>query len=189
MNLAGMPGQVIESFRNIYLTFDYLDNKVLGDRVIDQEGDIYKFMDKEQIEEVKQLKEQIGDALADLRFMKGQTRMTPTKLIEKSQTQTDVTGFFMPPKVALQKLDAIADRLAKLTKEYTVMSGVYKQGLDKEKLSKEDYGEQYMQNLDNRLVNIDNLVTAIHAIQVGEGEQTQKSYTIEELQQIINQAQ
>ena len=69
------------------------------------------------------------------------------------------------------------------------MSGVYKQGLDKEKLSKEDYGEQYMQNLDNRLVNIDNLVTAIHAIQVGEGEQTQKSYTIEELQQIINQAQ
>jgi len=189
MNLAGMPGQVIESFRNIYLTFDYLDNKILGDRVIDQEGDIYKFMDKEQIEEVKQLKEQIGDALADLRFMKGQTRMTPTKLIEKSQTQTDVTGFFMPPKVALQKLDAIADRLAKLTKEYTVMSGVYKQGLDKEKLSKEDYGEQYMQNLDNRLVNIDNLVTAIHAIQVGEGEQTQKSYTIEELQQIINQAQ
>ena len=91
----------------------------------------------------------------------------------------------MPPKVALQKLDAIADRLAKLTKEYTVMSGVYKQGLDKEKLSKEDYGEQYMQNLDNRLVNIDNLVTAIHAIQVGEGDQPQKSYTIEELQQII----
>jgi len=65
------------------------------------------------------------------------------------------------------------------------MSGVYKQGLDKEKLSKKDYGKQYMQNLDNRLINIDNLVTAIHAIEVGEGEQKQTSYTIEELEQII----
>ena len=182
MTLAGMPGQVIESWRNIFLTLDFLDNEVLGDKLINQEGDLYKFMDKEQIEEVKALKQQIGDALADLRFMKGQTRMTPTRLIEESQKQADVTGWMMPPKVALQKLDALATRLAKLTKDYTVMSGVYLKGLDEKD---PDYGTKYMRNLDNRLVNIDNLVTAIHAIQVGEGDQTQKSYTIEELQQII----
>ena len=182
MSLAGMPGQVIESWRNIFLTLDYLDNEVLGDKVINKEGDLYKFMDKEKIEEVKALKQQIGDALADLRFMKGQTRMTPTRLIEESQKQADVTGWMMPPKVALQKLDALATRLAKLTKDYTVMSGVYLKGLDEKD---PDYGTKYMRNLDNRLVNIDNLVTAIHAIQVGEGDQPQKSYTIEELQQII----
>ena len=183
MTLAGMPGQVIESWRNFYLTLDFLDNKILGDKLINKEGDIYKFMDKEQIEEVKNLKQQIGDALADLRFMKGQTRMTPTRLIEESQKQADVTGFLMPPKVALQKLDALATRLSKLTKDYTIMSGVYLQGLDPVK--DDDYAKKYMRNLDNRLVNIDNLVTSIHTLQVGEGDQTQKSYTIEELQQII----
>jgi len=182
MTLAGMPGQVIESWRNIFLTLDFLDNEVLGDKLINKEGDLYKFMDKEQIEEVKALKQQIGDALADLRFMKGQTRMTPTRLIEESQKQADVTGWMMPPKVALQKLDALATRLAKLTKDYTVMSGVYLQGLKK---TDTDYAKKYMRNLDNRLISIDNLVTSIHAIQVGEGDQTQKSYTIEELQQII----
>jgi len=188
MTLAGMPGQVIESFRNIFLTFDFLENQ-LGGNLIKEDSAIYQFMDKEQIEEVKQLKQQVGDALADLRFMKGQTRMTPTGLIKESQTQADVTGFLMPPKVALQKLDAIAKRLAKLTKEYTVMSGVYMKGLDKKTLGVTDYGKHYMRNLDNRLTNIDNLVTAIHAIEVGEGEQKQTSYTIEELEQIINQAE
>ena len=62
------------------------------------------------------------------------------------------------------------------------MSGVYLKGLD---VKDPDYGTKYMRNLDNRIINIDNLVTAIHAIEVGEGEQTQKSFTIEELQQII----
>ena len=71
---------------------------------------------KAEIQEIQNLKNSIASGLADLRSFKG-TRQPTKGQEELSLSEIDPTGWF-GRDVAMQKVDAVVEKVARLMKEY-----------------------------------------------------------------------
>ena len=114
--IGGFPGALLETFQGLFTMLDQIDNAYLSDQLFRKEGKLTKMFNKAEIQEIQSLKNSIASGLADLRSFKG-TRQ-PTKIQEEmSLKEIDPTGWF-GSDVAMQKVDATADKVARLLKEY-----------------------------------------------------------------------
>ena len=114
--IGGFPGALLETFQGLFTMLDQIDDAYLGDQLFRKEGKLTKMFNKAEIQEIQSLKNSIASGLADLRSFKG-TRQPTKQQEEMSLKEIDPTGLF-GSDVAMQKVDATADKVARLLKEY-----------------------------------------------------------------------
>jgi len=181
-SLAGFPGVVLEKTRGLFTIFDQIDNAYLNDKFISSDSGIYKFFDKPAITEINKMKKRISKALADLASFKG-TRQPNIPQLEETKKETDPAGGF-GSLVSLEKIDAVGDEMVMLVKQLLRGLGGPTQGTTATQ-SKVDFDMDYIQGQYNALDDYLDQLKTISASQGTEGFADKKSYTIEELEQVV----
>ena len=171
--IGGFPGMIFENLQGLFTVFDQIDNAYLGDKIFNKEGYLSTTFNKAEIQEIQNLKNSIARGIADLGSFKGSRQ--PTANQEKiSLSEIDPTGWF-GGDVAKQKVDAVADKVARLLKEYVKLVTVTDENtLDKEALA-------------IKFTDIDNYVNSIKALSGNTDSSpasTEDVYTLDEIEEI-----
>ena len=171
--IGGFPGMIFENLQGLFTVFDQIDNAYMGDKMFNKDGFLSKTFNKSEIQEIQNLKNSIARGIADLGSFKGSRQ--PTANQEKiSLGEIDPTGLF-GGDVAKQKVDAVADKVARLLKEYVKLVTVSDENtLDKDALA-------------IKFNNIDNYVNSIKALSEGTDTNpasTEDVYSLEEIEEI-----
>jgi len=173
--IGGMPGWFLETFQGLFTMIDQIDDAYMGDKIFRKEGKLSTMFNKAEIQEIQMLKNSIAAGIADLRSFKG-TRQPTEKQQELSLKEIDPTGMF-GRDVAMQKVDAVADKVARLVKEYV-----------KVLTTKEGSTEIDQTTLLGKFNDIDAFVDSIHNFAVKEEMDTTtgNTYSLQDLEAIIN---
>ena len=174
--IGGFPGMLLETFQGLFTMIDQVDDAYLGDKIFREEGKLAKMFNKAEIQEIQMLKNSIAAGIADLRSFKG-TRQPTEKQQELSLGEIDPTGWF-GRDVAMQKVDAVAEKVARLVKEYvkilTTVEG--ESTIDKNALL-------------GKFKDIDAFVDSIHNFALKEeidADTSEDVYSLDDLEAIIN---
>jgi hypothetical protein len=173
--IGGFPGMLLETFQGLFTMIDQVDDAYMGDKIFRKEGKLSKMFNKAEIQEIQMLKNSIAAGIADLRSFKG-TRQPTEKQQELSLGEIDPTGWF-GRDVAMQKVDAVAEKVARLVKEYV-----------KVLTTKEGSTEIDQTALLGKFNDIDAFVDSIHNFAVKEEMDTTtgNTYSLQDLEAIIN---
>jgi hypothetical protein len=172
--IGGFPGMILENFQGLFTMFNQIDNAYLGGKFIDDQGAIAGEFSKDEIQEIQNLKNSIARGIADLASFKG-TRQPTTTQEAISLKEIDPTGFF-GSEVAMGKVDAVADKVARLLQEYLKLVTTDEDtNIDLEALApKIDQLNQIVEQIKN------------YKSKTGsEGFKDQKSYTLDEIEAVI----
>tara|TARA_R100000995_G_C3483402_1_gene125498 strand:+ start:44 stop:2584 length:2541 start_codon:yes stop_codon:yes gene_type:complete len=173
--IGGFPGMILENFQGLFTMFNQIDNAYLGNQFIDDQGKISSAFSKEEIQEIQNLKNSIARGIADLASFKG-TRQPTTTQEAISLKEIDPTGFF-GSEVAIGKVDAVAEKVARLLQEYLKL------------VTTDDDQNIDLQALSPKIDQLNEMVDQIKNYNAGEGSegfQNQKTYTLDEIEAIIN---
>jgi hypothetical protein len=172
--IGGFPGMILENFQGLFTMFNQIDNAYLDGKFIDDQGEIAREFSKDEIQEIQNLKNSIARGIADLASFKG-TRQPTTTQEAISLKEIDPTGFF-GSEVAMGKVDAVADKVARLLQEYLKLVTTDEDtNIDLEALApKIDQLNQIVEQIKN------------YKSKTGsEGFKDQKSYTLDEIEAVI----
>ena len=173
--IGGFPGMILENFQGLFTMFNQIDNAYLGDKFIDDQGEIAGEFSKAEIQEIQNLKNSIARGIADLASFKG-TRQPTTTQEAISLKEIDPTGFF-GSEVAMGKVDAVAEKVARLLQEYL-------------KLITTDENQQIdLEALAPKIEQLNSIVSQIQnygATGGSEGFKNKQSYTLDEIEAIIS---
>ena len=172
--IGGFPGMILENFQGLFTMFNQIDNAYLEGKFIDDQGEIAREFSKDEIQEIQNLKNSIARGIADLASFKG-TRQPTTTQEAISLKEIDPTGFF-GSEVAMGKVDAVADKVARLLQEYLKLVTTDEDtNIDLEALApKIDQLNQIVEQIKN------------YKSKTGsEGFKDQKSYTLDEIEAVI----
>ena len=172
--IGGFPGMILENFQGLFTMFNQIDNAYLGGKFIDDQGKLSSAFSKEEIQEIQNLKNSIARGIADLASFKG-TRQPTVSQEAISLKEIDPTGFF-GSEVAMGKVDAVADKVARLLQEYLkLVTTDEDSNIDLEALApKIDQLNQIVEQIKN------------YESKTGsEGFKDKKSYTLDEIEAVI----
>ena len=173
--IGGFPGMILENMQGLFTMFNQLDNSLLGDKFIDDQGFLASKFNKDEIQEIQNLKNSIARGIADLASFKG-TRQPTTTQEAISLKEIDPTGFF-GSEVAMGKVDAVAEKVARLLQEYL-------------KLITTDENQQIdLEALAPKIEQLNSIVSQIQnygATGGSEGFKNKQSYTLDEIEAIIS---
>jgi len=173
--IGGFPGMILENMQGLFTMFNQLDNSLLGDKFIDDQGFLASKFNKDEIQEIQNLKNSVARGIADLASFKG-TRQPTTTQEAISLKEIDPTGFF-GSEVAMGKVDAVAEKVARLLQEYL-------------KLITTDENQQIdLEALAPKIEQLNSIVSQIQnygATGGSEGFKNKQSYTLDEIEAIIS---
>ena len=166
---------ILENFQGLFTMFNQIDNAYLGGQFIDDQGKISSAFSKKEIQEIQNLKNSIARGIADLASFKG-ARQPTVQQEAISLKEIDPTGFF-GSEVAMGKVDAVADKVARLLQEYLKL-------VTTDKDSNID-----LEALGPKIDQLNEVVDQIkkYGSKTGsEGFKDQQSYTLDEIEAIIS---
>ena len=174
-SIGGFPGMILENMQGLFTMFNQLDNSLLGDKFIDDQGFLASKFNKDEIQEIQNLKNSVARGIADLASFKG-TRQPTTTQEAISLKEIDPTGYF-GSEVAMGKVDAVAEKVARLLQEYL-------------KLITTDENQQVdLEALAPKIEQLNSIVSQIQnygATGGSEGFKNKQSYTLDEIEAIIS---
>jgi len=173
--IGGFPGMILENFQGLFTMFNQIDNAYLGGKFIDDQGVMASEFSKAEIQEIQNLKNSIARGIADLASFKG-TRQPTVSQEAISLKEIDPTGFF-GSEVAMGKVDAVADKVARLLQEYLKL------------VTTDEDSNIDLQALAPKIDQLNEIVEQIknYKSKTGsEGFKNKESYTLDEIEAIIN---
>ena len=173
--IGGFPGMILENFQGLFTMFNQIDNAYLGGKFIDDQGKIAGEFSKAEIQEIQNLKNSIARGIADLASFKG-TRQPTVSQEAISLKEIDPTGFF-GSEVAMGKVDAVADKVARLLQEYLKL------------VTTDEDSNIDLQALAPKIDQLNQIVEQIknYKSKTGsEGFKNKESYTLDEIEAIIS---
>ena len=172
--IGGFPGMILENFQGLFTMFNQIDNAYLGDKFIDDQGEIAGEFSKAEIQEIQNLKNSIARGIADLASFKG-TRQPTVSQEAISLKEIDPTGFF-GSEVAMGKVDAVADKVARLLQEYLKL------------VTTDEDTNIDLQALSPKIDQLNQIVEQIKNYESktgSEGFKNKKSYTLDDIEAVI----
>ena len=173
--IGGFPGMILENFQGLFTMFNQIDNAYLGGKFIDDQGAIAGEFSKAEIQEIQNLKNSIARGIADLASFKG-TRQPTVSQEAISLKEIDPTGFF-GSEVAMGKVDAVADKVARLLQEYLKL------------VTTDENTNIDLQALAPKIDQLNQIVDQIKNYESktgSEGFKNKQSYTLDEIEAIIS---